>query len=108
MSQLIALGLITAASALYGFVVAHLASRRDSAIWSSSRDQDRLRIWVSEEEALEDLRDTADILKRLAYVLEEIPEWAGPQPRKRVERVETVVRVGRKSEPDEEGGNEDG
>ncbi|MFQ5910426.1 MAG: hypothetical protein ACE5IJ_06865 [Thermoplasmata archaeon] len=76
----------------HGNVSAHLSSRRDKLTWFESRFLDGISLWIGKDEALEDLEDTARILKRLAYVLEFIPEWTGPGPWKRIERAEGPVR----------------
>ncbi len=59
----------------HGNVIAHTASKKDTEMWPLSKRRRRLRLWVTEAQALQDLRDTVDILKRLAFVAAEIPEW---------------------------------
>lgn len=75
-----------------GNLGAHLATTQDKVVWfqrDRRRPKGRPRFWVDEETAWKDLTDTAAILKRLAYVIDEIPEWAGPPPLQRVRRLET-------------------
>lgn len=71
-----------------GNVIAHVVSRRDTQTWPLTKPRQEIRPWTTETEAFQNLRDTADILRRLAYVAEEKPKWFGPQPRKAIQQWE--------------------
>ena len=89
-----------------GNLAAHLASTQDKVVWfqrDRRRPKGRPRFWIDEATAWRDLEDSAAILRRLAYVIHEIPEWAGPPPLKRVRRTE---KHWRRDELEEGGGGE--
>ena len=71
-----------------GNVIAHVVSRRDKQTWPLNKPRPEIRPWTTEAEAFQNLSDTADILRRLAYVAEKKPEWFGPQPRKAIQQWE--------------------
>ncbi len=49
-----------------GNVIAHLVSRTDRSLFQPLDERRKLRLWISQDEALGDLRDTAAIVKTLA------------------------------------------
>lgn len=90
----------------HGNVVAHLGARADGVMSGYRESEGDAPLWITEEEALRDLHDTAKILKRLARIVKEEPDRVGPQPRKRIKRVQTWIRVSGKKEGKPEGGGE--
>lgn len=75
-----------------GNLAAHLASTQDKVVWfqpDRHRSKGRPRFWIDEATAWRDLDDTGAILRRLAYVIREVPEWAGLPPLKRLRRTES-------------------
>lgn len=90
--------LLTAAGNIQerGNVLAHIASHEDEATWFRDFTKEIPRpsrsLDVGKKQAWEDLQDTAAILRRLAYVVEQYPEATGPGPWKRVRRTSRPVR----------------
>jgi len=77
----------------HGNVAAHLASRTDAMIAGKPID-----LRTSPDQALEDLRDTAEILRELATILSTKPDLGGPDGRTRLTVVEARFKVVRRKQ----------
>ncbi len=87
-----------------GNIVAHLASRRDLSKYSL-RSRKIASLWINREDALEDLRDASDILRRLAYLFAFSPEYVFSGPlRKEITITETFLT----RSPEDESRDNDG